>query len=73
MEVIDLAGIATLLVPISNQSLGPELTIEVRGLLDDEVLVHQSYNYYLLSQKTHSVYHHFIAFNQRTAVEITGY
>lgn len=46
MEVVDLLGVTALLVPISNQRLGPELTIEVRGLLDDEVLVHQSYNYY---------------------------
>lgn len=44
MEVVDLLGVAALLVPITNQGLGSELTIEVRGLLDDEVLIHQSYN-----------------------------
>lgn len=47
VEVVGFLGVATLLVPVTDECLGFIFAGIVRGLLDDEIPVHLlSYNYY---------------------------
>ena len=45
MEIVHLLRIASLFIPVTHECLGSKLTVEIRGLLDNKILIHVgSYN-----------------------------